>query len=80
VRLSSFADKNNRKKPGTVTTKTVKPCTYGITMTKKAPNPEAAKDFPAFLLSPLFQNRPEKNTWMNGKILPASLHEKANSS
>jgi len=40
------------KKPGTVTTKTGKSCTYGITMIKNAPNPEAAKAFMAFLLSP----------------------------
>ncbi|HKL83136.1 MAG TPA: tungstate ABC transporter substrate-binding protein WtpA [Desulfobacter sp.] len=40
------------KKPGTVTTKTGKSCTYGITMIKNAPNPEAAKAFLGFLLSP----------------------------
>jgi molybdate/tungstate transport system substrate-binding protein len=40
------------KKPGTVTTKTGKSCTYGITMIKNAPNPQAAKAFLAFLLSP----------------------------
>ncbi len=40
------------KKPGTFTTKTGKSCTYGITMIKNAPNPEAAEAFLAFLLSP----------------------------
>jgi molybdate/tungstate transport system substrate-binding protein len=40
------------KKPGTWITKKGKSCTYGITMIKDAPNPEAAKLFLAFLLSP----------------------------
>ncbi len=40
------------KKPGTFTTKKGKSCTYGITMIKDAPNPEAAQAFLAFLLSP----------------------------
>lgn len=40
------------KKPGTFTTKSGKSCTYGITMIKNGPNPEAAKAFLAFLLSP----------------------------
>ncbi|WP_321419185.1 tungstate ABC transporter substrate-binding protein WtpA [uncultured Desulfobacter sp.] len=40
------------KKPGTFTTKTGQSCTYGITMIKNAPNPEAAKAFLSFLLSP----------------------------
>nr|WP_319490279.1 tungstate ABC transporter substrate-binding protein WtpA [uncultured Desulfobacter sp.] len=40
------------KKPGTVITKTGQSCTYGITMIKNAPNPEAAEAFLAFLLSP----------------------------
>lgn len=39
------------KKPGTWKTKKGKSCTYGITMIKDAPNPEAAKAFLAFLLS-----------------------------
>lgn len=33
-------------------TKTGQSCTYGITMIKDAPNPEAAEAFLAFLLSP----------------------------
>lgn len=40
------------KKPGTFKTKKGKSCTYGITMIKDGPNPEAAKAFLAFLLSP----------------------------
>jgi molybdate/tungstate transport system substrate-binding protein len=40
------------KKPGTWITKKGKSCTYGITMIKDAPNPEAAKTFLSFLLSP----------------------------
>lgn len=40
------------KKPGTFITKTGKSCTYGITLIKNCPNPEAAKAFLAFLLSP----------------------------
>ncbi len=40
------------KKPGTWITKKGKSCTYGITMINDAPNPEAAKLFLAFLLSP----------------------------
>jgi len=40
------------KKPTTWITKKGKSCTYGITMIKDAPNPEAAKIFLAFLLSP----------------------------
>ena len=38
-------DKKQSKKTG-------KTCTYDITMIKNAPNPEAAKAFRAFLLSP----------------------------
>jgi len=40
------------KKPNTWITKKGKSCTYGITMIKDAPNPEAAKIFLRFLLSP----------------------------
>ncbi|MCK5164114.1 MAG: tungstate ABC transporter substrate-binding protein WtpA [Desulfobacula sp.] len=40
------------KKPNTWITKKGKSCTYGITMIKDAPNPEAAKAFLSFLLSP----------------------------
>ena len=40
------------KKPGTWITKKGKSCTYGITLVKDAPNPEAAKAFLNFLLSP----------------------------
>ncbi len=40
------------KKPNTWVTKKGKSCTYGITMIKDAPNPEAAKAFLAYLLSP----------------------------
>jgi molybdate/tungstate transport system substrate-binding protein len=40
------------KKPNTWITKKGKSCTYGITMIKNAPNPEAAKAFLKFLLSP----------------------------
>jgi len=40
------------KKPGTFKTKTGKSCTYGITQVAASPNPEAAKAFLAFLLSP----------------------------
>ncbi len=39
------------KKPGTWITKKGQSCTYGITMLKDAPNPEAAKAFLSFLLS-----------------------------
>ncbi len=40
------------KKPGTWITKTGQSCTYGITMIKDAPNPDAAIAFLQFLLSP----------------------------
>lgn len=40
------------KKPNTWIIKKGKSCTYGITMIKNAPNPEAAKAFLQFLLSP----------------------------
>ncbi len=40
------------KKPDTWITKTGQSCTYGITMIKDAPNPEAAIAFLQFLLSP----------------------------
>jgi molybdate/tungstate transport system substrate-binding protein len=40
------------KKPGTWITKKGKSCTYGITLIKDAPNPEAARFFLEFLLSP----------------------------
>jgi molybdate/tungstate transport system substrate-binding protein len=40
------------KKPGTWITKSGQSCTYGITMIKNAPNPEAAIAFMQFLLSP----------------------------
>ncbi len=40
------------KKPNTWITKKGKSCTYGITLVKDAPNPEAAKAFLSFLLSP----------------------------
>ena len=40
------------KKPGTWMTRTGKSCTYGVTMVKDAPNPEAAKAFLCFLLDP----------------------------
>jgi len=40
------------KKPNTWITKQGQSCTYGITMIKDAPNPEAAKAFLRFLLSP----------------------------
>lgn len=40
------------KQQGTWTTKTGKSCTYGVTLIKNAPNPEAAEAFLAFLLSP----------------------------
>jgi molybdate/tungstate transport system substrate-binding protein len=39
------------KKPGTWITKAGQSCTYGITMIKNAPNPEAAVAFMQFLLS-----------------------------
>lgn len=39
------------KKPGTVKIKKGQSCTYGVTLVKNAPNPEAAKAFLAFLLS-----------------------------
>ncbi|CCK80455.1 uncharacterized solute-binding protein [Desulfobacula toluolica Tol2] len=39
------------KKPNTWITKKGKSCTYGITLIKDAPNPEAAKAFLSFLLS-----------------------------
>ena len=40
------------KKPGTWITRTGKSCTYGITMVKEAPNPEAAEAFLGYLLDP----------------------------
>jgi len=40
------------KKPNTWITKTGQSCTYGITMIKNAPNPDAAIAFLQFLLSP----------------------------
>jgi molybdate/tungstate transport system substrate-binding protein len=40
------------KKPGTWITRTGKSCTYGITLVKEAPNPEAAVLFLEYLLSP----------------------------
>ncbi|MEH0021436.1 MAG: tungstate ABC transporter substrate-binding protein WtpA [Desulfobacter sp.] len=40
------------KAPNTWKTKVGKSCTYGVTMVKNAPNPEAAEAFLAFLLSP----------------------------
>ncbi|KIX13571.1 tungstate ABC transporter substrate-binding protein WtpA [Dethiosulfatarculus sandiegensis] len=40
------------KKPGTFMTRTGKSCTYGITLIKNSPNPEAAKAFLAYLLDP----------------------------
>ncbi|MCP4720207.1 MAG: tungstate ABC transporter substrate-binding protein WtpA [Desulfobacteraceae bacterium] len=40
------------KKPNTWITKQGQSCTYGITMIKDAPNPEAATAFLSFLLSP----------------------------
>jgi len=40
------------KTPNTWITKKGKSCTYGITMIKNAPNPEAANAFLSFLLSP----------------------------
>jgi molybdate/tungstate transport system substrate-binding protein len=40
------------KKPGSWITKEGQSCTYGITMLKNAPNPEAAQAFLAYLLSP----------------------------
>ena len=40
------------KKPNTFITRTGKSCTYGITLVKDSPNPEAAQAFLAFLLSP----------------------------
>ena len=40
------------KKPGSWITKKGQSCTYGITMIKDAPNPEAAELFLKFLLSP----------------------------
>jgi molybdate/tungstate transport system substrate-binding protein len=39
------------KKPGTFKTKSGKSCTYGITMIKNSPNPEAAELFLDYLLS-----------------------------
>jgi molybdate/tungstate transport system substrate-binding protein len=39
------------KKPGTMITKCGKSITYGVTMTKDAPNPEAAEAFLAYMLS-----------------------------
>ena len=38
------------KKPGTWITRTGKSCTYGITILKSAPNPEAAEAFMAYLM------------------------------
>ncbi len=40
------------KKPGTWITRTGKSCTYGITIVKDAPNPEAAVAFLDFLMDP----------------------------
>ncbi len=40
------------KKPGTFITRTGQSCTYGVTLCKDAPNPEAAVAFLAFLLDP----------------------------
>ena len=40
------------KKPGTWITRTGKSCTYGITIMKDAPNPEAAVAFLEFLMDP----------------------------
>ena len=40
------------KKPGTWMTRTGKSCTYGITMIKDAPNPEAAIAFLGYLMDP----------------------------
>jgi len=40
------------KKPGSWITRTGKSCTYGITMVKNAPNPEAAEAFLGYLLDP----------------------------
>ena len=40
------------KKPGTWITRTGKSCTYGITIMKDAPNPEAAAAFLEFLMDP----------------------------
>ena len=40
------------KTPGTFITRTGMSCTYGLTMIKDAPNPEAAAAFLAYLLSP----------------------------
>ena len=40
------------KKPGTWITRTGQSCTYGITMVKYAPNPEAAEAFLGYLLDP----------------------------
>ena len=40
------------KKPGTWITRTGKSCTYGITILKSAPNPEAAEAFMAYLMDP----------------------------
>ena len=40
------------KKPGTWITRTGKSCTYGITIVKDAPNPEAAAAFLNFLMDP----------------------------
>jgi molybdate/tungstate transport system substrate-binding protein len=40
------------KKPGTFMTRTGKSCTYGITLIKNSPNPEAAKAFLSYLLDP----------------------------
>jgi molybdate/tungstate transport system substrate-binding protein len=45
------AVKVSGKKPGTFITKKGKSCTYGITLIKDAPNPEAARAFMVFLLS-----------------------------
>jgi molybdate/tungstate transport system substrate-binding protein len=40
------------KKPGTWMTRTGKSCTYGITMVKDGPNPEAAEAFLGYLMDP----------------------------
>ena len=40
------------KKPGTWMTRTGKSCTYGITMVKDGPNPEAAEAFLGYMMDP----------------------------
>ncbi|MDY7038073.1 MAG: tungstate ABC transporter substrate-binding protein WtpA, partial [Thermodesulfobacteriota bacterium] len=39
------------KKPGTFLKKKGKSCTYGITLLKNAPNPQAANDFLQYMLN-----------------------------